>query len=158
MLKVDSPLSDNLERLAYDIIGCCLEVHRALGPGLLEGIYARALALELKAHAIPFEAEKSFPVHYRGALLCHQRLDLLVAGQAVLEVKAVERLDSIHVAQVLSYLHVAGVRLGLLINFNVSILKYGIRRVILLMRVFRASSCPSCLRGVGAVSQLASTL
>ena len=71
------------------------------------------------------------PVHYRGKLLCHQRLDLLIAKRIVVEVKSVERLDSVHVAQVLSYLHVADVRLGLLINFNVPILKYGIRRVIL---------------------------
>jgi len=77
------------------------------------------------------ESEKPIPVKYRGTLLCHQRLDLLVEGQLVLELKAVERLDSIHVAQVLSYLRVADVRLGLLVNFNVSILKNGIRRVIL---------------------------
>jgi GxxExxY protein len=131
MLRIQSPLSDGLERLAHDVIGCCVDVHRALGPGLLEAIYARAIAIELRASAIPFEAEKSFPVLYRGRLLCHQRLDLLVANQLVLEVKSVEHLDSIHVAQVLSYLNVAGARLGLLINFNVSILKQGIRRVIL---------------------------
>jgi GxxExxY protein len=131
MLRIQSPLSDDLERLAHDVIGCCVDVHRALGPGLLEAIYARAIAIELTASAIPFEAEKSFPVLYRGRLLCYQRLDLLVANQLVLEVKSVEHLDSIHVAQVLSYLNVAGARLGLLINFNVSILKQGIRRVIL---------------------------
>jgi len=130
MLRIQSPLSDDLERLAHDVIGCCVQVHRALGPGLLETIYARAVGIELAAQAIPFEAEKSFPVFYRGSLLCHQRLDLLVADRIVLEVKSVERLDSIHVAQVLSYLHVADVRLGLLINFNESILKSGIRRVI----------------------------
>ena len=131
MLRIQSPLSDDLERLAYEVIGGCVEVHRALGPGLLEAVYARALAIELAAGAIPFEAEKSFPIYYRGSLLCHQRLDLLVAGQIVLEVKSVEHLDSIHVAQILSYVRVAGVRLGLLVNFNVSILKDGIRRVIL---------------------------
>jgi GxxExxY protein len=131
MLRVQSSLPDDLERLAHDVIGCCVEVHRALGPGLLEAIYARALAMELTARAIPFEAEKPFPVCYRGELLCHQRVDLLADRRVIVEVKSVERLDSIHVAQVLSYLHVAGVRLGLLVNFNVSILKYGIRRVIL---------------------------
>jgi GxxExxY protein len=131
MLRIHSPLSDDLEQLAHDVIGGCVEVHRALGPGLLEAIYARAVAIEMTARAIPFEAERSFPVRYRGVLLCQQRLDILVANQIVVEVKSVERLDSIHVAQVLSYLHVADVRLGLLINFNESILKNGIRRVIL---------------------------
>jgi len=131
MLRVQSPLPDDLERLASDVIGCCVAVHRVLGPGLLEAIYARAVAIELTVHDIAFEVEKSFPVRYRNTLLCYQRLDLLVAGTLVVEVKSVEHLDSIHVAQVLSYLHVAGARLGLLINFNVPILKYGIRRVIL---------------------------
>ena len=131
MLRIQSPLPDELENLTHDVIGCCVDVHRALGPGLLEAIYARAVAIELKARTIPFEAERSFPVHYRGVFLCHQRLDLLVAGQLVVEVKSVEHLDSIHVAQVLSYLNVSGSRLGLLINFNVSMLKQGVRRVIL---------------------------
>ena len=121
MLKIDSPLSEEVEHLAHDVIGCCVTVHRSLGPGLLEAIYARAVAIELTRQGIPFEAEKAFPVRYRDILLCHQRLDLLVDGRVVVEVKSVERLDSIHVAQVLSYLHVAGV----------PILKYGIRRVIL---------------------------
>jgi GxxExxY protein len=99
-------------------------------PGLLEKIYTRAVVLELTAYGVPFEVEKPVPVRYRGQLLCHQRLDLLVAGRLVLELKSVDHLDSIHVAQVLSYLRVSDVRLGLLINFNVSILKDGIRRVI----------------------------
>jgi|SRR6185295_11204082 len=131
MLKVATPLNDALENLAHHVIGCCVAVHRELGPGLLESIYAQAVMLELRARQIQFEAEKAIPVRYRGTLLCHQRLDLLIEGQLVLELKSVERLDSIHVAQVLSYLRVADVRLGLLVNFNVSILKNGIRRVIL---------------------------
>jgi GxxExxY protein len=128
---MQSPLSDDLEQLAHDVIGCCVEVHRQLGPGLLEAVYSRALAIELVARDIPFEVEKAFPIEYRGALLCHQRVDLIVNGKIVLELKSVEAFHSVHVAQLLSYLHVAGVRLGLLINFNVSILKYGIKRVIL---------------------------
>ena len=126
-----SPLSDDLEQLAHDVIGCCIEVHRELGPGLIEGIYARAVAMEMTARGISFEAEKPIPVLYRGALLCHQRLDLFVGGQFVVELKSVDHLHPIHVAQVLSYLGVAGVRLGLLVNFNVPVLKYGIKRVIL---------------------------
>ena len=131
MLRIQSPLPDDLEVLAHDVIGCCLRVHRELGPGLLEIIYARAVVLELTACKIPFETEKAIPVHYKNELLCHQRLDLFVGGRLVLELKSVERLNSIHVAQVLSYLRVADVRLGLLINFNVPVLKTGIRRVIL---------------------------
>jgi GxxExxY protein len=130
MLKIASPLPDDLERLAERVIGCCVTVHRVLGPGLLESIYARAVALELSAREIPFESEKAIPVRYRGEVLC-QRLDLLVAGRLVLELKAVDRLDSIHVAQVLTYLRIADLQLGLLVNFNVLVLKYGIRRAIL---------------------------
>lgn len=131
MLNISSTLSDELEQLAHDVIGCCIEVHRQLGPGLLEAIYARALAIELGARGIPFEIEKAFPITYRDSLLCHQRVDLIVAGQLIVEVKSVDGFHSIHTAQLLSYLHVAGVRLGLLINFNVSILKFGVKRVIL---------------------------
>ena len=131
MLRIATPLNDELENLAHRVIGACVTVHRELGPGLLEIVYRRALILELEASRIQFEIEKSIPVRYRGTVLCHQRLDLLVEGILVLELKSVERLDSIHVAQVLSYLRVADVRLGLLVNFNVSILKNGLRRVIL---------------------------
>jgi GxxExxY protein len=131
MLRIQSSLPDDLERLAQEVIGACVTVHRELGPGLVESIYARAVVLEMTARSIPFESEKPVAVRYRGEVLCYQRLDLLIAGRLVLELKSVDRLDSIHVAQVLSYLRVAGVRLGLLVNFNVPILKYGIRRVIL---------------------------
>jgi GxxExxY protein len=130
MMRIQTPLSDDVERLAHDVIGCCVEVHRALGPGLLEAIYSRAVAIELISSGIPFEVEKSFPVEYRGALLCHQRVDLLVNERLVLELKSVDGFHSIDVAQLISYLRVADVRLGLLINFNVPILKQGIKRVI----------------------------
>ncbi len=128
---IHSPVPEEVDHLAHDVIGACITVHRALGPGLVEMIYERAVALELTARRIPFELEKAVPVRYRGELLCYQRLDLLVAGKLVVELKAVVRLDPIHMAQVLSYMRIADVRLGLLVNFNVPILKYGIRRVIL---------------------------
>jgi GxxExxY protein len=131
MLKIQSPLPEDLERLAERVIGSCVAVHRVLGPGLVETIYSRAVALELEFRGISFEREKPIAVRYRGELLCHQRLDMLVGGSVVLELKSVQRVDSIHVAQVLSYLRVSRLRLGLLVNFNVPILKYGIRRVIL---------------------------
>ena len=93
MLKTHSPLPDDLEVLAHDVIGCCLRVHRELGPGLLETIYARAVVLELTACKIPFETEKAIPVRYRSELLCHQRLDLFIGGRLVLELKSVEHLS-----------------------------------------------------------------
>jgi GxxExxY protein len=131
MLKIVSPLSEDLEQLAQDIIGCCLSVHKELGPGLLESVYPKAVAIELEDRGISFEMEKALRVNYRGRLLCHQRLDMFVDGRIVVELKSVELFHPIHVAQVLSYLRLTGARLGLLINFNVPMLKHGIRRVIL---------------------------
>jgi GxxExxY protein len=131
MLRIASSLSDDLEKLAHDVIGSCLAVHRELGPGLLEAIYTRAVGIELTARGIPFEAEKPVPVHYRGRPLCHQRLDLFIDKRLVLEIKSVDVFHPIHRAQVISYLRVTGARLGLLVNFNVPVLKHGIRRVAL---------------------------
>ena len=131
MLKIPSNLSDELEDLIHRTIGCCITVHRTLGPGLLEGIYSRAICLELAAANISFEAQKRFPVLYRGQLLCYQRLDLLVGEQLVLEIKSVEQLNQLHRAQVLSYLRVSKLPVGLLMNFNVLILQDGIRRIVL---------------------------
>ena len=131
MLRIPSPLSDELEDLIHRTIGCCIEVHRALGPGLLEHICSRAVRLELDAVRIPFEAEKQIPVWYRSQLLCYQRLDLVVAKQIVVEVKSVERLNPLHHAQLLSYLRVSGLRVGLLVNFNVPVLQDGLKRVVL---------------------------
>jgi len=97
----------------------------------LENIYSRAIGLELTAAGIAFEVEKDYPVTYRGQFLCHQRLDLVVDEQLVLEIKAVEHLNPVHHAQILSYLRVSKKRAGLLINFNVAILQHGIKRVVL---------------------------
>ena len=91
MLRVPSPLPAEVEELVTRVIGCCIAVHRALGPGLLEGIYSRAICLELTAAGIPFERELEVPVSYRDELLCVQRLDIVADGQIVLEVKSVER-------------------------------------------------------------------
>jgi len=131
MLKLPSHLSDELEELIYRTIGCCITVHRALGPGLLETIYTRAICLELEAENISFEREKLYPVIYRGRLLCQQRLDSVVEGQLALEIKSVEQLNPIHTAQLLSYLRVAKLSAGLLVNFNVPILQDGLRRIVL---------------------------
>lgn len=131
MLRVQTPLSDEVENLIRDAIGCCLAVHRALGPGLRELIYSRALCIELDANAIPHERERRFPVRYRGQLLADQRVDLIVREQLVIEVKAVEQFAPIHHRQIINYMRVAGVSAGLLVNFNVSRLKDGISRKVL---------------------------
>jgi GxxExxY protein len=130
MLRIPSRLSDELEELIHRVIGCCIAVHRALGPGLLETIYVRALCLELEAADIPFEVERAFPVKYRDKLLYHQKVDLVVAGQLVLEIKSVDHLSEVHRAQLLCYLKVARLSVGLLINFNVPILQEGIKRLV----------------------------
>ena len=131
MLRVSSPLSKEVEELVHTTIGCCLTVHRALGPGLFETIYSRAVALELRENGISFEREKPYPVLYRGELLCEQRLDFVVEGQIVLELKAIERLASVHHAQLLTYLRVSRLRVGLLMNFNVAVLRDGLVRKVL---------------------------
>ena len=118
--------------LSSSIIGAVIEVHRELGPGLLESAYERCLAQELCLRKIPFERQKRLPVHYKGAELdCAYRLDFVVDCRIVVEVKAVDVLLPIHRAQVLSYLKLGGWKLGLLINFHVPLLCEGIKRVVL---------------------------
>jgi GxxExxY protein len=131
MLRVHSPLSDEIEELIRRTIGCCITVHQVLGPGLLESTCFRAVCIELHAAGIPFEAEKHVPVTYRGQLLCHHRLDLVVANAIVVEIKSVERLAPVHHAQLLNYLRVSGLRVGLLINFNLPTLREGVKRIVL---------------------------
>jgi GxxExxY protein len=130
-LRVQSDLPADLEDLVRETIDSCFEVHVGLGPDWLEGVYVRAVSLELSARKIPFETEKLIPIDYRGTLLRHHRLDFFIDQRLVLELKAVERLHSIHVAQVISYLRASGSRVGLLVNFNVPIFKQGIRRIVL---------------------------
>ena len=131
MLKVESDLPVETEDLATRVIGCCIDVHRALGPGLLEKIYARAVCIELDHAGIQYQREREIPVTYRGELLCQQRLDIVVADQIILEIKSVEHLNPVHRAQLTTYLRISKIRLGLLLNFNVAILQDGIKRVAL---------------------------
>jgi GxxExxY protein len=131
MLRVTSPLPDEVETLVHKTIGCCITVHRELGPGLLESTCARAVCIELHAAGLAFEAEKHIAVIYREQLLCHHRLDLVVANQVVVEIKSVDRLAPVHHAQLLNYLRVSGLRIGLLVNFNVAVLQDGIKRIVL---------------------------
>lgn len=121
-----------LSETTRGIIGAAIEVHRALGPGLLESAYAECLCRELSVRGIQFERERELPLEYKGIRLERgYRLDLLVANKVVVEVKAVEALAPIHDAQLLTYLRLGGWQVGLLINFNVEILKHGIHRRVL---------------------------
>ena len=122
---------DNNE-LTEMVIGACIEVHRALGPGLLESAYHQCLCHELRLREIPFEMEFPLPVNYKGCHLdCGYKIDLLVDRRLVLELKAVDALHPVHEAQIMSYLKLGGWEIGLLINFNVTMLKDGIRRKVL---------------------------
>ena len=121
-----------INEISEGIIGAAIEVHRTLGPGLLESAYEECLSRELTIREIPFERQRQLPVEYKGLNLdCGYRLDLVVASQVVVEIKAVETLLPIHKAQLLTYLKLGGWHLGLLMNFNVPLLKQGIRRVAL---------------------------
>jgi len=120
------------DKLSNKVIGCAIEVHKALGPGLLESAYEQCLARELGLAHIPFEVQKPLPVEYKGIMLdCGYRVDLLVENNLIIELKAVNQLLSIHEAQILTYMKWAHVSVGLLINFNVELLKDGIKRFIL---------------------------
>lgn len=122
----------NENELSHEIIGAALEVHKALGPGLLESAYDECLARELELRGVPFQRQVSLPVTYKGlAVDAGYRLDLLVADLVIVELKAVDQLLPIHDAQVLTYLRLSGRRLGMLINFNEVKLKDGIKRIVL---------------------------
>ena len=131
MLRVKSPLSEEIEQLVRATIGCCIAVHRELGPGLRERIYSLAVAIELAAEGIAFEREKKYPVTYRGQLLCGQHVDFVVANTILLEVKSVEQFAAIHHTQIVNYMRIAKLQVGLLINFNNIVLVDGISRKVL---------------------------
>jgi|SRR5688572_21249160 len=113
------------------ILRCALEVHRCLGPGLFETTYERALCIELAASGIRFEQQVRVPLFYRGELIADHRIDLVVEDEVVVEIKSVERLAPIHQAQVLTYLRVKSLKVGLILNFNSPTMREGIRRVVL---------------------------
>ena len=125
-------MQTTINEVSQAIIGAAIEVHRTLGPGLLESAYEECLSHEFSLRHIPFERQKPLPVDYKGARLdCAYRLDFLVSGMVVVEVKAIDALLPIHQAQLLSYLKLGGWKLGLLINFHVPLLREGIKRVVL---------------------------
>ena len=117
------------DELTGQIIGCAIEVHRFLGPGLLESAYAQCLSWELKEAGLAFEVEKPMPVKYKGITLdCGYRMDFLIENKVIVELKAVSEVKDIFKAQILSYMKLSSVSTGLLINFNVKLLKKGIHR------------------------------
>jgi GxxExxY protein len=116
--------------LTGKIIGAAIEIHRTLGPGLLESAYEACLIYELRLRKLRVEHQKSIPVFYKDIILdCGYRVDLVIEDQVIVEIKSVSSLIPIHEAQLLSYLKLSGCKVGLLINFNVKILKQGIRRM-----------------------------
>ena len=122
----------DVNELRKAVIGCAIEVHRALGPGLLESTYEICLCHELNLRVIPFERQKPIPVAYKGVKLdCGYRADLIVDRRLLVEIKAIDQTSAIHDAQLLSYLKLSGVNVGLLINFNVRMLKESVRRKVL---------------------------
>ena len=122
---------ERINAITQTIIGAAIEVHRTLGPGLLESAYEACLAFELTSRNLAVETQRPLPLGYHDVKLeCGYRIDLLVAGTVVVEIKSVERLAPIHEAQMISYLKLSGCNVGLLINFNVCTLKDGIRRFV----------------------------
>ena len=123
------------------VIGACIEIHQHLGPGLLESAYEECLCYELSAREIPFERQKPLPVFYKCVRLnCGYQIDLVVAQKLIVELKAVEELLPIHEAQLLTYLKLSNLPVGLLINFHVPVLKHGLKRMVNSFPEFSASS------------------
>ncbi len=120
------------DELSSKVIGCAIEVHRELGPGLLESTYEQCLAYELNQAKIPFKLQVELPVEYKQIRLdCGYRIDLMADDRLIVELKSVDQLLAIHEAQVLTYMKLAGMKVGLLINFNVAVLKNGVRRFVI---------------------------
>ena len=120
----------SFNKLTERVIGACIEIHRALAPRLLESAYEECLCYELSRAGIKFERQKTLPVHYKEVNLeCGYRLDLIVEQKLIVELKAVDEIAPIHEAQLLTYLKLSGLTLGLLIDFNVPILKAGTKRI-----------------------------
>ena len=124
-------MKSNINEITDVIIGAAIAVHKELGPGLLESAYEACLTFELADQKVKIERRKGLPIKYRGVQLdCGYRIDLLVEDKVVIELRAVQRLEPIHEAQLLSYLKLSGCKVGLLINFNVKVLKDGIKRLV----------------------------
>ncbi len=128
--KITREPDEEIEQLAHGVIGAAIEVHKVLGPGFLETVYEEALCIELEQRKISFERQFDLKIPYKGRQIGASRLDLVVGHKLIVELKAVDNLGAIHMAQVLSYLKATGLSLALLINFNVRVLREGIKRVV----------------------------
>jgi len=117
--------------ITEQIIGCAIEVHRELGPGLPESVCEAALCMEMQLRGISFRRQCGIPIFYKGQLISERRPDLIVADEIVIEVKSIERIAPVHVAQVLTYLRITSLKVGLILNFNSATMRAGIRRVVL---------------------------
>lgn len=126
---MDTHYSGIAADLTEQIVGCGIEVHRHLGPGLLESVYESALCLELTNAGLSFTRQIGIPVYYKGTLIAEHRPDLIVRDRVIVEVKSVERFNYVFVAQMLTYLRITGLRVGLILNFNRAVLTDGIRRI-----------------------------
>jgi GxxExxY protein len=122
--------SREVDAIAHQLIGAAIAVHRELGPGFLESVYERALAIELVRREIPFSQQSVQRIFYRGEIVGEHRLDLIVDGRLLVELKAVEAISNQHLAQMLSYLQATKLELGLVLNFHAHVLREGIRRVV----------------------------
>ena len=121
----------DINKLTGKIIGAAIEVHKQLGPGLLESTYEECLCYELRQKNVSFDRQKNLPIRYKEVRLdCGYRLDVLVEGTSILELKACDKIEDIHKAQLLTYLRLSGLKVGLILNFNVPIMKDGIVRVV----------------------------
>ncbi|MFW6042988.1 MAG: GxxExxY protein [Marinilabiliaceae bacterium] len=119
----------NINELTEEIIGCAIEVHKNLGPGMLESSYEECLCYELLLAGLIFERQKQVPIKYKSITLdCGYRIDILIENRVLVELKAVETLNEVHEAQTLTYMNFADIETGLLINFNTKLLKHGIKR------------------------------
>lgn len=121
----------HVDDLAHQVIGAAIDVHRILGPGFLESVYEEALAIEFDLRGIPYERQKPIILQFKGKTVGDSRLDFLVDGELVVELKAVESIHPIFPAKVIHYLKMSGLQLGLIINFHVVLLKDGIKRIVL---------------------------
>jgi GxxExxY protein len=125
----------DINELTNKVIGAAIEVHKTLGPGLLESAYERCLCHELRLRGVSFVNQVALPVFYKGSKIdCGYQMDLVVENAVVLELKSCEKLEPIHQAQLLTYLKLSGFKLGLLLNFNVPVMRDGIRRIVNALR------------------------
>jgi GxxExxY protein len=129
--KSNEQIVMDINKLSSEIIGAAIEVHKALGPGLLESAYERCLCHELNLRGLSYKSQQPLDIRYKGIKLdCGYRLDIVFEDKIILELKSCEKIEPIHKAQLLTYLKLSGIKLGLLLNFNVTLMREGIVRIV----------------------------